>query len=188
MSQDKQNDRKKSNEVTPAAVAQDLYIGGVRSKNSDELKAMLKSVGIHNASNVTPLAQNDDWYSYKVSLTQNEFTFAMSSCVWPTGLRIRPFRETQKSRPKSERYRRGPGPSNQRQSSSNRYEETWPAPRRNHGDNRRTNQTAYSHQQPSRANHVSQHTRDNREQRAPERQRYAYGWEQRASDRYQQYY
>ena len=72
--------------------AGDLYIGGVQNVSSpDEMRKLLRSQGTHNTTHVTVLTQSTDWYAYKVSLNQQEYTYAKTN-RWPTGLRVRPFR------------------------------------------------------------------------------------------------
>ena len=75
---------------------QDLYIGGVPSNisNTDDMKAYLKSRGIHKASHITQLSRTSEWLSFKVTLPRHSYHYALNHNGWTTGIRIRLFRES----------------------------------------------------------------------------------------------
>ena len=79
---------------------QDLYIGGVPSNisNTDDMKAYLKSRGIHKASHITQLSRTSEWLSFKVTLPRHSYHYALNHNGWTTGIRIRLFRESGDSR------------------------------------------------------------------------------------------
>ena len=81
----------------------ELYIGGELPVNAKDIPAYLKSLGIHSATKATTLSQKKEWCSYKVSLSSKDYDFALESCRWPTGIRIRPFQAKQR---KSANYNR----------------------------------------------------------------------------------
>ena len=81
----------------------ELYIGGDLPMNAKDIPVYLKSLGIHSAAKATTLSQKKEWCSYKVSLSSKDYDFALESCRWPTGIRIRPFQAKQR---KSGNYNR----------------------------------------------------------------------------------